>query len=90
MNGFGVGTVKASTHPGFKAGQRVGGMFGWQRYVVKPGKEVQPLDSEYPSPSHFLSVLGISGLTAWVGLFVTAQLKPTDVVVVSAASGAVG
>jgi hypothetical protein len=48
------------------------------------------IDDSYNMPSHFLSVLGISGLTAWVGLFETAKLKPTDVVVVSAASGAVG
>jgi NADPH-dependent curcumin reductase CurA len=34
--------------------------------------------------------LGISGLTAWVGLFQIAKLTNKDTVVVSAASGAVG
>lgn len=40
--------------------------------------------------SYYLSVLGISGLTAWAGLFQVANLGPKDTVVVSAASGAVG
>ena len=41
-------------------------------------------------PQAFLGVVGMPGLTAWVGLLKIAALKPGDVVFVSAAAGAVG
>lgn len=53
-------------------------------------KKVSPVPKGYPEPHHFLGVFGISGLTAWVGLFEIAKIKPEDTVVVSAAAGAVG
>ncbi len=40
--------------------------------------------------SNYLSVLGLTGLTAWFGLFDVGRPKPGDTVVVSGAAGAVG
>ena len=42
------------------------------------------------TPSAYLGVLGITGLTAWVGVTDIGQPMPDETVVVSAAAGAVG
>ena len=42
------------------------------------------------APSAFLGVLGMTGLTAWVGITQIGKPQPGETVVVSAAAGAVG
>ena len=42
------------------------------------------------APSSFLGVLGMTGLTAWVGITQIGKPQPGETVVVSAAAGAVG
>jgi NADPH-dependent curcumin reductase CurA len=44
----------------------------------------------HPTPEVYLSVLGISGLTAYFGFLDVGQPKPGETVVVSTAAGAVG
>ena len=66
------------------------GMIGWQKYAVLPAKEVNLIPAEYPNPEHFLGVLGISGLTAYIGVHEIGKIKKDDIVVISAAAGAVG
>jgi len=53
-------------------------------------REIQKIPSDYPNPTNFLGVLGISGLTAYFGLKSIGNPKSTDTIVVSAAAGAVG
>ncbi len=48
------------------------------------------LDPDVPSLSHYLGVLGMPGMTAWVGMRDIGRTKAGETVVVSAASGAVG
>ena len=55
-----------------------------------PAGTLQKLDTFGLPPQAFLGVAGMPGLTAWVGLLKISTLKPSDVVFVSAASGAVG
>lgn len=90
MKGMGVGEVIYSRSGKYKVGDRVLGLTYWQKYSVLKGKELTPLPREYPNPSDFLGVLGISGLTAYFGLHRIGKLKPTDIVVISTAAGAVG
>ena len=90
MKGFSIGEVVYSRSKKFKMGELVMGVWGWEKYSMVNEKAVQLVPKDYPQPHHFLGVFGISGLTAWVGLFEIGKLKPTDTVVVSAAAGAVG
>jgi len=85
-----AGEVVASRHPGFAAGQLVLGGFGWQRFSAVPAGRLRRIDREEAPLSTSLGVLGIPGLTAWVGLEDIGQPKAGETVVVSAATGAVG
>ena len=90
MTGGTVGEVVESRHPRFASGELVTGAFGWQEYAVSDGTGVRKMDGSKAPPSYALGVLGMPGVTAWMGLLDIAQPKPGETVVVSAASGAVG
>lgn len=85
-----VGQVAASRDPRFREGDWVLGGFGWQTFSARPGKVLIPIDAKEAPPSTALGVLGMPGLTAWVGLKDIGEPKPGETLVVSAASGAVG
>jgi NADPH-dependent curcumin reductase CurA len=65
-------------------------MLGWQQYGVSDGKGLNKVDASRVPLSAYLGVLGMPGVTAWVGLLDICQPKAGETVVVSAASGAVG
>jgi NADPH-dependent curcumin reductase CurA len=89
MVGHTVSQVVDSRHPNFRAGDIVAGYDGWQEYAVSDGKDLRKLDASVPI-STAIGVLGMPGLTAYVGLLDIGQPKPGETVVVSAACGAVG
>ncbi|MBA8793293.1 hypothetical protein FHX74_000887 [Friedmanniella endophytica] len=64
---------------------------GWREHALVAADAVQPL-REVPgaSPSHYLGVLGMPGLTAYAGLFRVGALQAGETVFVSGAAGAVG
>ncbi len=70
-------------------GDIVYGDLGWQDYAVLPVEGLRKLDPRIPL-THHLSVYGIPGLTAYLGLKHIGQPKPGETVLVSAAAGAVG
>ncbi len=90
MVGGTVGEVVESKHPGFEAGDLVQGYEGWQTHGVSTGAGVRKLDPTQAPISTALGVLGMPGMTAYVGLLDIGRPKPGETVVVSAASGAVG
>src|SRR5712691_5684954 len=90
MVGGTVGEVVESRHPGFAKGDLVAGRDGWQAYGVSDGVGVRKLDPKQAPISTALSVLGMPGMTAYVGLLDFGKPKSGETVVVSAASGAVG
>ena len=90
MVGGTVSEVLESRHPGFKAGDLVQGYDGWQSHALSGGAGVRKLDPAGAPISTALGVLGMPGMTAYVGLLDIGQPKPGETVVVSAASGAVG
>src|SRR5260221_2459516 len=90
MVGGTVGEVVESKNPKFKAGDLVLGMFGWQQYGLSDGKGLNKIDASRVPMQAFLGVLGMPGVTAWVGLLDICQPKAGETVLVSAASGAVG
>jgi NADPH-dependent curcumin reductase CurA len=92
MRGVGLGQVVASKHPSYQEGQLVQGLTGWQDWVVVSDSAPLLPVPEIPgvSPSAYLGVLGVTGLTAWVGLKDIGRPQPGETLVVSAAAGAVG
>ena len=91
MRSFAVGTVVASRNADYAEGDVVSGMFGWQRYAVSDGSNVDRKVEETDLPASLaLGVLGLNGVTAYFGLTDVCAPKPGDTVVVSAAAGAVG
>ena len=65
-------------------------MLGWREYALVPAEQARPIDTALAPASAYLGVLGMTGFTAYVGLFEIAKLREGDVVFVSAAAGAVG
>ena len=85
-----VGQVVASRHDRFAEGDIVLSGNGWQEYAVADARGVRKLDPAAAPISTAVGVLGMPGMTAYVGLLDVGELKTGDNVVVSAASGAVG
>src|SRR3954471_16469133 len=84
------GEVVASRHPDFAVGDHVTGQFGAQEYLESDGAGVQKVDvSAAPMPTH-LSLLGMTGMTAYFGLFDVGAMAEGETVLVSGAAGAVG
>ncbi|MGV3486040.1 MAG: NADP-dependent oxidoreductase [Planctomycetaceae bacterium] len=93
LEGGCVGEIVESRHPDFDQGQFVLGNLGWREYWKSDGTGVQVVDPEVAPLQAYLGVLGMPGMTAWVGLNKIAgadQLESNCTVFVSAASGAVG
>ncbi|KAK1646196.1 hypothetical protein QYE76_064001 [Lolium multiflorum] len=86
-----VGEVVDSTHPEFSAGDLVWGMNAWEEYtlVTKTEGLFKINHPELPL-SYYTGVLGMTGLTAYAGLFEVGKPKGGESVFVSAAAGAVG
>jgi hypothetical protein len=90
MVGGTVGEVVESRHPAVTPGDIVLGPGGWQAYSALSGATVRRLDPRQAPVSTALGVLGMPGMTAYVGLLDIGRPKVGETVVVSAAAGAVG
>jgi hypothetical protein len=90
MRAGAVGRVIASEHPGFAVGEHVYSAFGVQEYALSDGRGVVKVDPSLAPLPTYLGTLGMTGMTAYFGLFDVARLSAGDTVVVSGAAGAVG
>ncbi|MBU2880553.1 NADP-dependent oxidoreductase [Psychrosphaera sp. B3R10] len=90
MVGGSVCRVEESHHADFNQGDWVVAYGGWQDYSISDGDNLLKLDDTITNPSYALGVLGMPGLTAYMGLLDIGQPKAGETVVVAAASGAVG
>jgi NADPH-dependent curcumin reductase CurA len=90
MGAQAVGEVLESRSPRYVPGDVVMGPFGWQEYATAPAHQLRKVDPSVAPASTALHVLGMTGLTAYFGLFAVANATAGDTVVVSAAAGAVG
>jgi len=90
MVGGTVSRVVNSRNSEYAVGDLVVAYSGWQDYAVSDGQGLMKLDSRITHPSFALGVLGMPGLTAYVGLLDIGEPKPGDTVVLAAATGAVG
>lgn len=85
-----VSEVLETRFDGLKAGDIVLGSSGWRTHAVEKGKGLRKLDPGKAPITTALGVLGMPGLTAYVGLLDHGRPKAGETVVVSAAAGAVG
>ncbi|MDE2500152.1 MAG: NADP-dependent oxidoreductase [Alphaproteobacteria bacterium] len=91
LQGGAVGVVVTSNGNGqFQEGDHVLGMDGWREWFVSSGAGLQKVDPKLAPAQAYLGALGMPGLTAYAGLLRIGELKKSDRVFVSAASGAVG
>jgi NADPH-dependent curcumin reductase CurA len=90
MMGGTIGRVVKSRHAAFKEGDYVESMCGFREYFVSDGKGLSKLDADGMPLVAYMSVLGLTGLTAYGGLLVIGALKDGENLFVSAAAGAVG
>jgi NADPH-dependent curcumin reductase CurA len=92
MYGGAVGRVEVSNVAGLEPGTIVRHGLGWREWAIVPGRQAEPLDpaADDVPVSAYLGVLGMPGLTAWVGTYDIAGVRPGETLFVSAASGAVG
>jgi NADPH-dependent curcumin reductase CurA len=99
MRAGGVGVVEASRHPAYAVGDAVSGSTGVQtHWTVAPDRDRQAglarIDLGLGTPTQWLNVLGMPGMTAYFGLMDVGLPNLTrpagETLVVSGAAGAVG
>jgi NADPH-dependent curcumin reductase len=95
MRAGGIGQVVASKNPAFAVGDHVNATLGVQEYCLIPADQIQrngifKIDLRVGSPTQWLNVLGMPGMTGYFGLMDVGQPQAGETVVVSGAAGAVG
>ncbi len=95
MRAGGIGKVIVSGNPKFAVGDLVSAGLGVQEYaLIAAGQEqrfgLHKIDTRLGSPTQWLNVLGMPGMTAYFGLMDVGQPRAGETVVVSGAAGAVG
>ena len=89
LAGGAIGEVIQSRARELKPGDTVSSNLGWREYFIASPKDLRPVSREIQPLSIYLGALGMTGMTAWMGLNL-AKLKASDVVFISGAAGAVG
>ena len=90
LTGTAVGTVTESRSEKFKAGDTVRHFAGWRTHAVLHEDQAEQIDTSIAPAEAYLGILGLTGLTAYVGLTAVGEMKQGDVVFISGAAGAVG
>lgn len=85
-----IGVVLASRSSACPVGTHVYGFFGWQLLCATAGAGLRHIDPARAPLPKWMSVLGLSAFTAYIGLREFGRARPGETVVVSAASGATG
>jgi NADPH-dependent curcumin reductase CurA len=91
MRSFGVAEVVESKSSRYNVGDIVTAMTGWQEWCVLADEKIQRrVDPSLAPVSTSLGVLGVTGLTAYVGMVEIGKPTPGSTAVVSTAAGSVG
>ena len=85
-----VAEVLESKSSNFSKGDFVTGMLPWQEKLIASAKGVSKVDPKKAPLSAYLGILGMTGLTAYLGLTEIGKPKKGETLVVSGAAGAVG
>jgi NADPH-dependent curcumin reductase CurA len=95
MRAGGIGIVVASRNPDFAVGDHVSATLGVQAFCLIAADQIKhsglfKIDTRAGTPTQWLNVLGMPGMTGYFGLLDVGQPRPGETVVVSGAAGAVG
>ncbi|MDO1511090.1 NADP-dependent oxidoreductase [Maribacter confluentis] len=85
-----VAKVLESKNENFKVGDFVYGLLQWKEKQVSNGEGLQKIDKSKAPLSAYLGIVGMTGLTAYLGLHEIGKPKQGETMVVSGAAGAVG
>lgn len=85
-----IAKVTASKNDHFKEGEFVMGMLDWKTQQVVSGQGLMKVDGEKAPLSAYLGILGMTGLTAYLGLTQIGKPQAGETLIVSGAAGAVG
>lgn len=89
MNGTAIGIVEESRNRDISPGTRVLSQMGWRSRFIAAGDTVSTIDADGPAHWH-LGILGLTGVTAYLGIEKVLEPEPGETVFISGASGAVG
>jgi NADPH-dependent curcumin reductase CurA len=91
MRSFGVAEVVESRSNRYQVGDIVAGLTGWQEWCVIADADVhRRVDPALAPISTSVGVLGLTGVTAYVGMVQIGKPTPGSTAVVSTAAGSVG
>ncbi|MCF8714213.1 NADP-dependent oxidoreductase [Joostella atrarenae] len=85
-----IAKVVASKNSKFNEGDFVSGMLDWKTKQVSNGEGLLKVDGNKAPLSAYLGILGMTGMTAYLGLNEIGKPKAGETLVVSGAAGAVG
>lgn len=90
IKGSVVAKVTDSKSEKIKIGDIVTGTLPWSEYSVENAEKLKIIDSVNIPPYYYLGILGMPGLTAYIGMIDICKPVKGETVVVSGAAGAVG
>ncbi|MCG2417460.1 NADP-dependent oxidoreductase [Aequorivita sp. F47161] len=85
-----IAEVVESNNSNFKKGDFVNGMLQWKQFQTSNGNGLNKVDRKNAPLKAYLGVLGLTGLTAYLGLEKIGKLQKGETLLVSGAAGAVG
>jgi len=90
LDGWAVGIVEESASDSLPVGSVVRHRLGWRERAIVDEATSRVVDTSQAPATSWLSALGQTGFTAWVGLTEIGHVTPGEVVLVSGAGGGVG
>jgi len=90
MDGAAIGKVIKSNSNNFKEGDIVASNLGWRDKFVTNEDNIKKIIAKDIPITTYLGPLGMTGHTAYIGLFKMAEIKKNQTILVSSAAGSVG
>lgn len=85
-----IAEVAESKNKNFKKGDYVNGMLQWKEWQITSGNGINKVDNDKAPLKTYLGILGLTGITAFLGLEKIGRLQMGETLLVSGAAGAVG
>lgn len=85
-----IAEVIESKNASFQVGDYVSGMLEWKEFQKSTGNGLRVVDTATVGQSVYLGALGMTGMTAYLGLTEIGKPKKGETIIVSGAAGAVG
>ncbi len=90
MEGYAIGQIEISNDKNFKKGDIIFSSYGMRDNFVCGRNEIKKINPINIPIQAYLGPLGMTGHTAYIGLFKHGNLKPGQTILVSSAGGSVG